>query len=96
MDAMVSTKISFHTQGPERMRTTTPVHGDEHCHRSRREIKSGIISKIRQKTPNLNTFFTSTCSSRKWFVYIFKKISRKRFAAKLGFWSLRIRYPGEF
>ncbi len=28
MDAMVSTKISFHTQGPERIRKSTPVHGD--------------------------------------------------------------------
>jgi hypothetical protein len=25
---MVSTKISFHTQGPERKRKSTPVHGD--------------------------------------------------------------------
>jgi hypothetical protein len=28
MDAMVSTKISFHTQGPERIQKSTPVHGD--------------------------------------------------------------------
>ncbi len=28
MDAMVSTEISFHTQGPERIRKSTPVHGD--------------------------------------------------------------------
>jgi hypothetical protein len=28
IDAMVSTKISFHTRGPERIRKSTPVHGD--------------------------------------------------------------------
>ncbi len=28
MDAMVSAKISLHTQGPERIRKSTPVHGN--------------------------------------------------------------------